>query len=122
MNPLETGRPLRFCGPKERITATVVNAGPLARVATSLGERALGPLVRALAAPSGLPSGAIIALFVGDPRKGFDVALEAVRQVPGVRLAAVSRPAQHPVMERAGRAGIAELIRHGEAGGLVEGD
>ena len=124
----------------------------------------------------GLPPDAIIALFVGDLRKGFDTALEAVRQVPGVRLAVVSRSAQRPVMERAERAGmldrlhwigaledtgpaydaadfllhptiydafglvvaeamahgvppvvtraagIAELIRHGESGWLVDGD
>jgi len=123
-----------------------------------------------------LPPDAIIALFVGDLRKGFDTALEAVRQVPGVRLAVVSRSARGPVMERAERAGmldrldwigaledtapaydaadfllhptiydafglvvaeamahglpavttraagIAELIRHGESGWLVEGD
>ena len=58
----------------------------------------------------GLPPDAIIALFVGDLRKGFDTALEAVRQVPGVRLAVVSHSAQRPVMERAERAGMLDRL------------
>lgn len=124
----------------------------------------------------GLPLDAPIALFVGDLRKGFDTALEAVKQVPDVRLAIVSRSARAPVMEHVERAGmldrlhwigaledvslaydaadfllhptiydafglvvaeamahglpavttraagIAELMRHGESGWLVEGD
>jgi len=124
----------------------------------------------------GLPLHGPIALFVGDLRKGFEVALEAVRQVPDVRLAVVSRSPPRPVRERAERAGmldrlhwigaleevspayraadfllhptiydafglvvaeamahglpvvvtraagIAELVRHGESGWLVEGD
>jgi len=58
----------------------------------------------------GLPPDAIIALFVGDLRKGFEVALEAVRQVPGVRLAVVSRSSQRPVMQRAARAGMLDRV------------
>lgn|SRR5574341_970092 len=57
-----------------------------------------------------LPPEGIIALFVGDLRKGFDVALEAVRQVPGVRLAVVSRSAHKRVTERAARAGMLERL------------
>lgn len=58
----------------------------------------------------GLPTDGTIALFVGDLRKGFDVALEAVRQVPGVRLAVVSRSPQGPVMERAARVGMMDRL------------
>lgn len=58
----------------------------------------------------GLPTDATIALFVGDLRKGFEVALEAVRQVAGVRLAVVSRSSQRPVMERAAQAGMLDRL------------
>ncbi len=56
----------------------------------------------------GLPPDEIIALFVGDLRKGFDVALEAVRQTPGVRLAVACHSARGTLMERVARAGMLE--------------
>jgi UDP-glucose:(heptosyl)LPS alpha-1,3-glucosyltransferase len=58
----------------------------------------------------GLPPDGTIALFVGDLRKGFDVALEAVRQVPGVRLAVATHTSRGPMLERAARAGVAERV------------
>jgi UDP-glucose:(heptosyl)LPS alpha-1,3-glucosyltransferase len=58
----------------------------------------------------GLPPEGIIALFVGDLRKGFDVALEAVRQVPGVRLAVATHTSRGPILDRAARAGVAERV------------
>lgn len=149
-----------------------------AGIATAPASAAAPPPPRATPARMalGLPPDAILALFVGDLRKGFDTALQAVRQVPGVRLAVVSRSPRGPALERAKRAGmldrlhwmgaledagpaydaadfllhptiydafglvvaeamahglpavttraagIAELIRHGESGWLVEGD
>lgn len=58
----------------------------------------------------GLPLEAIIALFVGDLRKGFDVALEAVRLTPGVRLAVVSHTTRGPLMDRVAGAGMLERV------------
>jgi glycosyltransferase involved in cell wall biosynthesis len=81
---------------------TVVHHGfPAASAAspTSTARRALG-----------LPPDGIIALFVGDLRKGFDVALEAVRQVPGVRLAVATHTSRGPILERAARAGVPERV------------
>ena len=57
-----------------------------------------------------LPPDATIALFVGDLRKGFDVALEAVRRTPGVRLAVVSRSRAGPLRERAATAGVLDRV------------
>jgi UDP-glucose:(heptosyl)LPS alpha-1,3-glucosyltransferase len=70
-----------------------------ARTAKGQGRRQLG-----------LPPDGIIALFVGDLRKGFDVALEAVRQVPGVRLAVATHTSRGPILDRAARAGVAERV------------
>jgi UDP-glucose:(heptosyl)LPS alpha-1,3-glucosyltransferase len=58
----------------------------------------------------GLPPDGIMALFVGDLRKGFEVALEAVRQVPGVRLAVATHTSRGPLLERAARAGVPERV------------
>ena len=58
----------------------------------------------------GLPPDATIALFVGDVRKGFDVALEAVRRTPGVRLAVVSHSHTGPMRARAQAAGVLDRV------------
>ncbi len=58
----------------------------------------------------GLPADATIALFVGDWRKGFDVALAAVGQTPGVRLAVVSHSAVGPMRSRAAAAGVLDRV------------
>ena len=57
-----------------------------------------------------LPPDAIVALFVGDPRKGFDVALEAVRGTPGVHLAVASHTPRGMLMDRVTRAGMLDRV------------
>ena len=57
-----------------------------------------------------LPADAVVALFVGDARKGFDVALEAVRWTPGVRLAVVSHSHTGPMRARAQAAGVLDRV------------
>ncbi len=79
--------------------ASAISAMNSASPTVSLARRRLG-----------LPPDAIIALFVGDLRKGFDVALDAVSQVPGVRLAVVTRSPRRPVMERAEQAGMLDRL------------
>jgi glycosyltransferase involved in cell wall biosynthesis len=58
----------------------------------------------------GLPRDATVALFVGDLRKGFDVALEAVAHTPGVRLAVVSRSHTGPMRAHAAAAGVLDRV------------
>jgi len=68
------------------------------------------PASSASRAALGLPADATIALFVGDLRKGFDVALEAVRRTPGVRLAVVSHSPVAPMRARAAAAGVLDRV------------
>jgi len=57
-----------------------------------------------------LPADAPVALFVGDIRKGLDVAIRAVGRTPGVHLAIVSRSSPDEVLGFARAAGIGDRV------------
>lgn len=57
-----------------------------------------------------LPADAVVALFVGDVRKGLDVAVEVVGRTPGVHLAVVSRSAPDDVLEFARASGVGDRL------------
>jgi glycosyltransferase involved in cell wall biosynthesis len=58
----------------------------------------------------GIATDAFVALFVGDLRKGAEVALEVVARTPGVHLVMVSRSATGPYVTRAGALGISDRV------------
>jgi UDP-glucose:(heptosyl)LPS alpha-1,3-glucosyltransferase len=58
----------------------------------------------------GLPETTIIALFVGDIRKGLHVALEAVAHTPEVHLAVVSHSPGDEVLHHAHNLGVTERV------------
>ncbi|MBI2402284.1 MAG: glycosyltransferase family 4 protein [Gemmatimonadetes bacterium] len=98
-------------GPDGRVSASAVSAAAATTAeALQRPEGPTGPPAAAARRSLGLPLDGTIALFVGDLRKGFDTALEAVKQVPGVRLAVVTRSPRRPVMERAERAGMLDRL------------
>jgi glycosyltransferase involved in cell wall biosynthesis len=91
---------------------TVVPHG-FPRVAGEAGGRAAGRPASAARSRQALalPPDGTIALFVGDLRKGFDTALAAVRQTPGVWLAVVSHSATGAMRERARQAGVLDRVQ-----------
>jgi glycosyltransferase involved in cell wall biosynthesis len=108
----------RYYGRRDGVTV-VPHGFPEAAGAGVAAEAGARPPVHAPAASPapaarqvlGLPTDATIALFVGDLRKGFDTALAAVRQTPGVWLAVVSHSAVGPMRERARRAGVLDRVQ-----------
>lgn len=119
--PYVTRREARLVRRAERVIA------PSARAAADL-ERCygVGDTVRVI--PHGFPTVAtvpqraaarralglgdrdFIALFAGDPRKGLDVALDAVRALPTVHLAVASHTARGAIEARAARAGVSARV------------
>ena len=58
----------------------------------------------------GIGTDAVVALFVGDLRKGAEVALEALALVPGVHLVLVSRSSPEPYQARTTELGLGDRV------------